>query len=144
MYSIHGISNTVVLFLSLEYTLKRSPTLPHSPSPHLTSPHLTSPYLPTSSPLSFPLSFPVCLFCQPEFIITNDVSDPAFYSTCFIREKDITFLPVATKIASAKPRWKFAGKCLNCKSFAHAAGLGPKVAAFKVNEYRLEKERGEG
>jgi hypothetical protein len=61
---------------------------------------------------------------KPEFVITDDSSDPAFFSTCFVREKDITFLPVDTKITTAKARWKFAGKCLNCRSFAHAAGLG--------------------
>jgi hypothetical protein len=92
----------------------------------------------------------------PEYVVSNDPSDPIFYSTCYVRERAIDFDPphgsesslageaevedapdsgstfvsqsaVAGKVA--KPQWKYNNKCLDCDSFDRYG------ARFRTNCY---------
>mmetsp|Transcript_23922 Transcript_23922/g.40392 ORF Transcript_23922/g.40392 Transcript_23922/m.40392 type:complete len:1796 (-) Transcript_23922:370-5757(-) len=53
---------------------------------------------------------------DPEFLTTNDAKDPIFYSTCYVRSRVISWLPISTP-AVPKPRWSFNDACLDCGSF---------------------------
>lgn len=55
---------------------------------------------------------------KPEFEITNDPEDPAFYSTCFVREANITWLDIAEQ-AKEPSRWRWHGRCLDCASYQY-------------------------
>ena len=51
-----------------------------------------------------------------EVTITDDPMDPAFYSTCYVREQDIQWRPTP-KGPPAKAKWQYNGQCLACSSF---------------------------
>jgi len=53
----------------------------------------------------------------PEITITDDPMDPAFYSTCYVREQDIAWRPPAIKSTPAKPKWEYNGQCLDCDTY---------------------------
>lgn len=73
---------------------------------------------------------------SPEYIISHDPMDPVFYSTCYVREKNITWraaLHFQNKIA---PRWNFNGKCLACENY-HANALPENVTKRTVPKWVL-------
>jgi hypothetical protein len=54
----------------------------------------------------------------PEYVISTDPHDPVFYSTCYVRDRKISWLP--PQVASAEPTAHFAfnnNTCLTCSSF---------------------------
>ena len=79
----------------------------------------------------------------PEFVITDDPLDPKFYSTCYVRERAVTFLPppgsggvsltgngtfsggqnetttytAALDDSSRTHPWAFHGRCLSCDNY---------------------------
>lgn len=76
----------------------------------------------------------------PEFVISEDPMNPIFYSTCYVRERAVTFLPPPKGDALIKNsftgaqnesstflealddrsrvhQWKFNGQCLKCASY---------------------------
>lgn len=89
----------------------------------------------------------------PEFIISKDPADPIFYSTCYVREFAIEFLPPpgsrdglfkgsflaeanttsevyndALKDESFKREWDFNGACLECSDYhANSLRAGPSI-----------------
>lgn len=54
---------------------------------------------------------------SPEYVVTTDPEDPIFYSTCWVREKNITWLPPHKKVDVPSKTWKFNGQCLDCSAF---------------------------
>lgn len=54
---------------------------------------------------------------SPEYIISLDPEDPIFYSTCYVRNPNVIWLPIAGQQASTAERWRFNGRCLTCESF---------------------------
>ena len=51
----------------------------------------------------------------PEYITTDDPEDPVFYSTCFMREREVVYLPrEAGGTPKAMASFEFHGKCLPC------------------------------
>jgi len=61
---------------------------------------------------------------QPEYVISLDPEDPIFYSTCYVRERNITWLDVAAGFTATPPRWRFNGRCLDCVAFNTNQELG--------------------
>jgi hypothetical protein len=53
---------------------------------------------------------------SPEFITTSDPEDPVFYSTCYVRERNVTWLDIE-KTAPPMPGWRFNRKCLDCDTY---------------------------
>ena len=51
--------------------------------------------------------------------MSEDPEDSVFYSSCFVREKNITWLPPYKPIPKKKPAWGFPvnGFCLACESY---------------------------
>lgn len=59
-----------------------------------------------------------------EFLTTDDPEDEIFYSTCYSREVDRTWLPSPVSAPkAAQPRWRFNGRCLSCASLERAVAL---------------------
>jgi hypothetical protein len=59
----------------------------------------------------------------PEYVTTTDPLDPIFYSTCYVRDRKITWLPSPTSLASNTPNWAFNNNtCLTCSSFRRNIG----------------------
>jgi len=57
----------------------------------------------------------------PEFVVSEDPRDPVFYSTCFVREIDIDWLPPPGGVADrGTPRFRFGDICIDCASYAAA------------------------
>ena len=55
---------------------------------------------------------------EPEYIVSEDPMDPVFYSTCYVRDKDIKWLPPPGGAPSPpKARWRFNGQCIDCKTY---------------------------
>jgi hypothetical protein len=55
---------------------------------------------------------------EPEFIITDDPLDPKFYSSCWVREEIVDFLPPQGHAAPpTESPWKFDGVCVDCESW---------------------------
>jgi len=52
----------------------------------------------------------------PEYVISEDMTDPIFYSTCYVRENKRTFVPVE-ETEVPKARYNFHGSCVSCDSF---------------------------
>lgn len=52
---------------------------------------------------------------KPEYIVVQDPEDPKFYSTCYVREKNITWIAL-DKPSEIKP-WSFNGQCIDCKNY---------------------------
>lgn len=96
---------------------------------------------------------------SPEYITTDDPDDPVFYSTCYVREKVVKWLPVEVEPPQPKPRWKFHSKCLSCDSFQQGVteAMGPspqedcervlnytangKTCADRIREYTTRRRR---
>ena len=55
----------------------------------------------------------------PEYVVSHDPEDPAFYSTCYVRERNVTWLPrVAGKEEPLREaRWRFQNHCLDCGNY---------------------------
>ena len=54
----------------------------------------------------------------PEYITTDDPEDPVFYSTCFMREREVVYLPREEAAApKAMASFEFHGKCLPCELY---------------------------
>jgi len=51
------------------------------------------------------------------YLISDDPEDPAFYSTCWTREKNLEFLPPLEAPTPRNPKYHFNGKCLTCDNF---------------------------
>jgi len=58
---------------------------------------------------------------DPEFTIVTDPEDPMFYSTCYAREKNITWLGAALTSSAPVGRWRFNEHCLDCATYHHNA-----------------------
>uniref|UniRef100_A0A7S3Z5X5 Uncharacterized protein n=1 Tax=Lotharella globosa TaxID=91324 RepID=A0A7S3Z5X5_9EUKA len=71
---------------------------------------------------------------RPEFVISEDPTDPMFYSTCYIRSKKIEWLPIGANPPRAH-RWSFNGKCLQCQSYAH--NKDPSTAVYTTPHWWL-------
>lgn len=55
---------------------------------------------------------------KPEFVISTDPEDPIFYSSCYVRERNIQWVaPVVPPPPPPLPRSHFSNKCLECASF---------------------------
>lgn len=63
----------------------------------------------------------------PEFVISTDPEDPIFYSTCYSREKNITWLTPnpPLDVSAPVPRWRFNQHCLDCATYHHNAQALP-------------------
>lgn len=69
----------------------------------------------------------------PEFITTSDPLDPIFYSTCYVRERKITWLPSPVAQAVPTPHWAFNNNtCLTCDSFSRN-----QVEPDRPNDYTV-------
>lgn len=60
---------------------------------------------------------------QPTWIVVSDPSDPAFYSTCYVRAyPNVNFnKPPAVRARDESPQWRFGRQCATCASVAAAA-----------------------
>lgn len=52
----------------------------------------------------------------PEFVISDDVEDPIFYSTCYARERVVDWLAQDDE-EPPPPRWRYNHRCISCDSF---------------------------
>lgn len=50
-----------------------------------------------------------------EYETTQDPWDPIFYSTCFVREKDVKFEGLQSPLPT--PRWRYHRQCLKCENW---------------------------
>ena len=51
----------------------------------------------------------------PEYITSNDPEDPVFHSTCYMREREIIYLPREGSLEEANNKpYEFNGRCLPC------------------------------
>ena len=66
----------------------------------------------------------------PEYIISGDVNDPIFYSTCLVRERKYTFLPPVGAPKDPTVGYKFNNQCVSCGSYLDnkntSAWYGPR------------------
>jgi hypothetical protein len=53
-----------------------------------------------------------------EYRETNDPTDPAFYSTCYVMKSSFVWLPVGDTTPE-EPKWKFGKKCLDCNNYMY-------------------------
>lgn len=53
----------------------------------------------------------------PEYLISTDPEDPIFYSTCYVRNPNIVWLPLVNPQPTVTERWRFDGRCITCESF---------------------------
>jgi hypothetical protein len=74
---------------------------------------------------------------DPEYVISEDPEDPIFYSTCYIRNKNITFLPTGEPEKVVKPRWHFNGQCLDCENF-HESLLGFNYSLYGAHRWKFD------
>jgi len=58
---------------------------------------------------------------DPEFVTTNDPEDPIFYSTCYVREKEVRWLRHIEP--EADTRWRFNGRCVDCDCVTENSAL---------------------
>ena len=56
-----------------------------------------------------------------EYEISYDTEDPIFYSTCFVREKDITWLNLGEKVVGTP--WRFNANCVECEAYHNNQNL---------------------
>ena len=55
---------------------------------------------------------------SPEFVISEDPMDPIFYSSCYVRERNIEWVtPVVAPPPPPEPKFGFGAQCLACSSF---------------------------
>jgi len=55
---------------------------------------------------------------KPEFVISTDPEDPIFYSSCYVRERNIEWVaPVVPPPPPPLPQSHFSNMCLDCASF---------------------------
>jgi hypothetical protein len=73
---------------------------------------------------------------SPEYIISLDPEDPIFYSTCYVREKNITWLDVE-KSSPSPTDWRYNGKCLDCDSYHSSVALGTDSTGFPVTQFKV-------
>lgn len=67
-----------------------------------------------------------------EFTISDDPEDPIFYSTCWSRELNITWLPSPALDSGSGDDWDLpTGKCLDCSSYRESP-WGFKTSHWKV------------
>jgi hypothetical protein len=69
---------------------------------------------------------------RPEYIISLDPEDPIFYSTCYVRNPNINWLPIIGAPPSNPDRWRFNGRCLSCNSFDRNRAQKLNFAALPV------------
>lgn len=56
---------------------------------------------------------------SPEFVVTDDPRDPVFYSTCFVREMDVRWLPPpGGRPPPVTPSYAFGDLCVDCTSYS--------------------------
>jgi len=68
---------------------------------------------------------------EPEYMVVLDPEDPIFYSTCFVREKNVTFL--GGERQSPPEDWNFNGKCIDCQSYQR----NKKLKGFDLNRWNV-------
>ena len=76
--------------------------------------NLQQPVLPVDAFVCYAVEAKAATETRPEIKITDDPMDPAFYSTCYVREQDIEWRPPVGKAKPAKSKWQFNGQCLAC------------------------------
>ena len=75
---------------------------------------------------------------KPEYIVSTDPEDPIFYSTCYVREANITWLTSELEENSVSSPWRFNGQCLDCVSYHKNNNLDD--AEFPVPHWVVTKD----
>eukprot|EP00041_Stephanoeca_diplocostata_P031091 m.960219 g.960219 ORF g.960219 m.960219 type:complete len:1597 (+) comp23883_c0_seq1:128-4918(+) len=77
---------------------------------------------------------------SPEYITSNDPTDPVFYSTCYQREQNISWrAPVGGRAKPATPQWAFNGQCLDCTNYRTNAmkDVNPNATLRRVPTWQM-------
>lgn len=64
-----------------------------------------------------------------ETVTSNDINDPIFYSTCFIREAEMFWETTGEELPLLRSPWKFAGGCLDCTNYAENMAKNEGIGA---------------
>ena len=60
---------------------------------------------------------------QPEYTTSYDPADPIFYSTCYVRELNITWGFARPPVGSSLKRWRYHNGCVDCGVYHANTGL---------------------
>lgn len=66
---------------------------------------------------------------SPEYLISDDPYDPVYYSSCYSRQKQITFITPDWVETPPTLTWRYESKCLDCASYNH---ISANQSAFYV------------
>ena len=85
---------------------------------------------------------------EPEYITSTDPEDPVFYSTCYVRDRQVAFAPTPWDNPPAPEQWRFHGQCLDCGSFeankalaAAGANASMRAPAWKMDARCVDCDR---
>ena len=53
-----------------------------------------------------------------EFVTSDDPEDPVFYSTCYVREREILWEATGNEQKPSPPKWRFGTGCLDCALYS--------------------------
>ena len=73
---------------------------------------------------------------EPEYHVTSDPEDPTFYSTCYVRKENITWLPPI--IQSVYTQWSYNHFCVDCEDYHRNSDLNNDI--FPVVPWHVSED----